>query len=123
MAESINGRQSEDSGRKFSLKQFLRGDDPRMMAFIRRQIPLIVLVIVLVMIYIGNRYDSQCDLVRIERMKEELVDVRYQALNITSDVSAKSKPSYIEQVVGGGTYGLQSSKQPPYRIVGRKKRR
>lgn len=123
MAESVNGRQSEAPEHEFSLKQFLRGEDPRMIAFIRRQIPLIVLVIVLVMIYIGNRYDSQCDLVRIERMKEELVDVRYQALNITSDVSARSKPSYIETVVGGGTYGLQSSKQPPYRIEGKKRRR
>lgn len=122
MAESVNGRQAEaPEESKFGIKQLLKGEDPRIVAFLRRQIPFALLVILLVLIYVGNRYDSQCDLVRIERLKKELVDVRYQALNTTSDVSAKSKPSYIEQAVGNGNSGLQTSEQSPYRIHSGKK--
>ncbi|MCQ2066862.1 MAG: hypothetical protein MJY65_04320 [Bacteroidaceae bacterium] len=114
MAESINGRQVEAPENEMNIRQILKGDDPRIMAFLKRQIPFIMLVIGMVLFYIANRYDSQCDLVRIEKLKKELTDVRYQALNITSDVSAKSKPSYIEKAVGSGNYGLQSAEQAPF---------
>lgn len=121
MAESINGRQTEAPDNHFGLKELLKGEDPRIVEYLRRQIPFIALCIVLVLLYVGNRYDSQCDQVRIEKLKKELVDVRYQALNTTSDVSAKSKPSYIENVVGNGKSGLQSSMQPPFRIKGKRR--
>ncbi len=114
MAESINGRQREAGTDSFSFKDIIKGDDPRIAAFLRRQIPFILYVIALILVYIGNRYDSQCDLVRIEQLKKELTDVRYQALNITSDVSAKSKPSYIEKAASDGQSGLRASVKPPY---------
>lgn len=122
MAESVNGRQVEAPENDFNIRQFLKGEDPRIMAFLKRQVPFILLVIFLILLYIGNRYDSQCDQVRIEKLKAELTDVRYQALNITSDVSAKSKPSYIEKTVGAGSYGLQPSEQAPYIIKGGRRR-
>lgn len=120
MAESVNGRQTEAPQRKLGLKELLKGEDPRIVAYIRHQIPFIALCICLTLLYIGNRYDAQRDIVRIEMLKKELIDVRYQALNMTSDVSAKSKPSYIETVVGNGNAGLQSATRPPFRIKGRK---
>lgn len=102
------------------LKQIIKGEDPRIIAFLRRQILFIILVIVLTLVYIANRYDSQCDLVRIEQLKKELVDMRYQALNITSDVSAKSKPSYIENTMNTSESGLHTSSKPFYRIPNRR---
>lgn len=119
MAESVNGRQKEAP--EMGFRQIIKGEDPRIIAFLRRQIPLILLVIVMILIYIGNRYDSQCDLVRIEQLKKELTDVRYQALNVTSDVSAKSKPSYMEKVMGSDGSGLQTSSKPFYRIKVKKR--
>ena len=101
-------------------KQIIKGEDPRIIAFLKRQVPLIILVIILTLVYIGNRYACQCDLVRIEQLKKELADVRYQALNVTSDVSAKSKPSYMEKAMGSGENGLQTSSQPFYKIRSRK---
>lgn len=116
MAESVNGRQTEAPENLLNWKQIIKGEDPRIGAFLRRQLPFLFLILFLILLYIGNRYDSQCDLARIEKLKAELVDIRYQALNTTSDVSAKSKPSYIEQTVGNGKNGLHSSEQSPYRI-------
>ncbi len=122
MAESINGRQQEAGDGRFGLKEILKGEDPRIVEYLRRQIPFIVLCMVLVLVYIGNRYDSQRDIIRIEQLRKELTDVRYQALNTTSDLSAKSKPSYIEKVVGSGNSGLQSSMQPPFRIKSKRRK-
>ncbi|MCQ2110739.1 MAG: hypothetical protein MJY79_04510 [Bacteroidaceae bacterium] len=115
MAESVNGRQKEAPKGRL-LKQILKGEDPEMIAMLQRQIPLILLVIVFILCYIGNRYSSQRDQIAIEKLKKELNDVQYQALNITSDVSARSKASYIESVVGSNGSGLETSAEPLFTL-------
>ncbi len=84
--------------------------------FLRRQIPLLLEILVCVIVYIGNRYAYQRDQVLAERLRRELVDLEYQALNTTSDVSAKSKPSYIEEVVTANGSGLGTTTEPPFRL-------
>lgn len=117
MAMSVNGRQEEAQPKRgFGLKDLLKGEDPRMIAFLKRQIPLLLLVMALLLIYIGNRYDSQCDQILIEDLKTQISQLQYQALNTTSDVSAKSKPSYIEEMVSRSASGLESTNEPPYRL-------
>jgi len=115
MAKSVNGRQTE-APKGHLLKQILKGEDPEMIAMLQRQIPLILLTMLFLLCYIGNRYSSQRDQIAIEKLKKELYDVQYQALNITSDVSARSKASYIESVVGANGSGLETSAEPLFTI-------
>ncbi len=84
--------------------------------FIHNNIWLLVEVLVCVIIYIGNRYAYQRDQAYAERLRRELVDMEYQTLNTTSDVSAKSKPSYIEKVATRNGSGLQPTTEPPFRL-------
>lgn len=84
--------------------------------FIHRNIWLLVEILACIIFYIGNRYAYQRDQVYAERLRRELVDMEYQTLNTTSDVSAKSKPSYIERVATRNGSGLQPVTEPPYRL-------
>jgi len=84
--------------------------------FIHRNIWLLLEILAFVIIYIGNRYAYQRDQAYAEKLKRDLVDMEYQTLNTTSDVSAKSKPSYIESVVTRNGSGLQPMTEPPYVI-------
>jgi hypothetical protein len=104
---------SQDMPPKLSFKQIIGGDLLNT-DFFRRQIRLLLLVIACTIVYIGNRYDSQRELITIERLRKELIDVQYQALNTTSDVSARSKPSYIESVVSKNGSGLSIPANPPF---------
>ena len=81
--------------------------------FIQRNFWLLVEILVCVFIYIGNRYGYQRDQAYAERLRRELVDMEYQTLNTTSDVSAKSKPSYIERVATRNGSGLKPTTEPP----------
>lgn len=69
-----------------------------------------------IILYICNRYAYQREQVTAERLRRELVNMEYQTLNVTSDVSAKSKPSYIEKVVDKEGSGLIISGESPYRL-------
>jgi len=93
-----------------------RGMMQSMPDFIHRNIWLLLEILVCVIFYIGNRYAYQRDQAYAERLRRELVDMEYQTLNTTSDVSAKSKPSYIETVVTRNGSGLEPITEPPYRL-------
>jgi hypothetical protein len=84
--------------------------------FIHRNIWLLVEILACIIFYIGNRYAYQRDQAYAERLRRELVDMEYQTLNTTSDVSAKSKPSYIEGVATRNGSGLQPVTEPPYKL-------
>lgn len=113
MAESANHRQTEA---KRSFKQILKAEDPELLAGIKHLLPFVLLIMLLLMLYIGNRYGCQCDMIELEKLKTELSDVNYRLLNSTSDVSARSKPSYIEGRVETSAHGLKTSVESPYEL-------
>ncbi|MBR4811162.1 MAG: hypothetical protein IK039_05315 [Bacteroidaceae bacterium] len=101
----------EDNSKETAKKKGLFQSVPD---FIHRNIWLLVEILACIIFYIGNRYAYQRDQVYGERLRRELVDMEYQTLNTTSDVSAKSKPSYIERVATKNGSGLQPVTEPPY---------
>ena len=86
----------------------------RISDFVRRNLLLVAEILLCIVLYIGNRYGYQRDQVMAERLRRELVDLEYQTLNTTSDVSAKSKPSYIEKIVTTNGSGLVIATEPAY---------
>ena len=104
----------EENGTNNTAKR--RGIMQSMPDFIHRNFWLLLEILFLVIVYIGNRYGYQRDQAYAERLRRELVDMQYQTLNTTSDVSAKSKPSYIERVATRNGSGLQPSTEPPYKL-------
>ena len=86
----------------------------RITNFVRRNLLLVAEILLCIVVYIGNRYGYQRDQVMAERLRRELVDLEYQTLNTTSDVSAKSNPSYIEKIVTTNGSGLVIATEPAY---------
>lgn len=86
----------------------------RISDFVRRNLLLVAEILLCIVVYIGNRYAYQRDQVMAERLRRELVDLEYQTLNTTSDVSAKSKPSYIEKIVTTNGSGLVIATKPAF---------
>ncbi len=82
--------------------------------FFGRHTMLWLEILLFILLYIANRYAYQRDRAVVESLKRELVDMEYQALGVTSDVSAKSKRSYIEKVVESGNAGLSIRGESPY---------
>lgn len=77
---------------------------------------LVLEILLCIILYIANRYAYQRDQAYAERLRRELVDMEYQSLNTTSDVSAKSKPSYIENVAARNGSGLKPATEPPFKL-------
>lgn len=98
-----------------SLKSILGGD---ILAtdFFRRQAGLLFLIIVLIIIYINNRYECQMQLIEIDNLKKELTDIKYDALTRSSELMERSRQSRIEEYISSKESDLQTSTHPPYLI-------
>lgn len=100
---------------RMSLKHIL-GGDILTHDFFRRQIKLLVLLVIFSIIYISNRYSCQQEMIEIDRLKKQLTDIRYDALTRSSELTEKSRQSRIEEYVSTEGSELETSTQPPYLI-------
>lgn len=71
---------------------------------------------ILVILYIDNRYSSQQEMIEIDRLKKELIDTKYDALTISSELTEKSRQSRIEEYISAEGTPLETASTPPYLI-------
>ena len=61
-------------------------------------------------------YQTACqkELVEIDKLRKELVDIKYDALTRSSELTERTRQSRIEEYVSSGESRLQMSTTPPY---------
>jgi len=98
-----------------SIKSILGGD---ILAndFFKRQTSLLILIMVLTILYINNRYECQQEMIEIDRLKKELTDIKYDALTRSSELMEKSRQSRIEEYISTEDSHLETATSRPYLI-------
>lgn len=114
-AEQTQENHTKTDSPNMSFKSILVGDILTH-EFFRRQMVLMVMLVIYIIIYISNRYDCQQKLIEIDQLKKELVDIKYDALTRSSELLEKSRQSKIEEYVSQGESALETSTNPPYLI-------
>lgn len=86
------------SPKHMSIRSILGGD---ILAndFFKRQTRLLILIMILTVLYIDNRYSSQQELIEIDKLKKDLIDIKYDALTRSSELMEKSRQSRIEEYI------------------------
>ena len=113
--EQQNTTSQQESDSHITLKSILGGDILGH-SFLKRQANLLILIVLLTILYIDNRYSSQQELIEIDRLKKELTDIKYDALTISSELTERSRQSRIEEYISNKESDLQTSTNPPYLI-------
>ena len=114
--ESIKALASDDEQRQqnITLREILGGDILNAQV-IRRQIWVIVLIVGITIIYIGNRYCSQKELIKIDKLTKELRDSKYKALSSSSDLTEKCRESHVLEILQNNQDStLHIADQPPF---------
>ncbi|MEG1544382.1 MAG: FtsL-like putative cell division protein [Tannerellaceae bacterium] len=84
--------------------------------FIIKHTRMIVLVVILTFFFIGNRYTCMQKLREIDRLQQQLRDVRFEALSISSELTGNSRQSQIEMLIEEQGIELEGAKAPPYEL-------
>ncbi len=119
LKEAIAKQATEDEAPQsssFTLRKIL-GGDILTAQIIRRQIWLVLLVVIFVIVYISNRYSIQKDLIEIDQLQTQLQDAKYNALSSSSQITEKSRESNVLEMLKNNKDSiLHIATQPPYII-------
>ena len=112
---SKKSKKETGSSKHMSIRSILGGD---ILAndFFKRQTSLLILIMILTILYIDNRYSSQQESIEIDRLKKELTDRKYDALTRSSELMEKSRQSRIEEYISTGESPLETATNRPYLI-------
>ena len=103
--------------KNITLRKIL-GGDILSTDIIRKQIWLILIVVLFIVVYISNRYKCQQNLIKIDNLKSELEDAKYRALSSSSDLTQQTRESKVlERLHNDKDSTLHIPTQPPYIIT------
>ena len=84
---------------------------------VRRQVWLILLVVLFTVLYVAFRYQCQQDMIKISQLENELRDAKYRALSSSSTLTERCRESQVLEVLRQNHDSLlHVSVQPPYII-------
>ena len=109
-------KQKENTSPKHMSIRSILGGDILANDFFKRQTSLLILIMILTILYIDNRYTSQQELIEIDRLKKELIDIKYDALTRSSELMEKSRQSRIEEYISTEESHLETATNRPYLI-------
>lgn len=118
--EFVDSKVEREEIKGFSLKGIIDGS---LLAgtLIIRQLPFVLFLVLLAIIYIGNRYNAEKVIRRVLMVREEVVNLRAEQITTAAELMNYSKPSTIESLVEDQGLGLKHPTSPPYKIVKKKK--
>jgi hypothetical protein len=84
---------------------------------VRRQVWLILLIVLFMVVYVAIRYQCQQDMIKISQLETELKDAKYRALSSSSTLTERCRESQVLEVLRQNQDSvLHVSDQPPYII-------
>ena len=115
--EQQNTEQNQNAAPQITLKSIFSGDILGH-KFLKKQANLLILIVMLTILYIDNRYNSQQELIEIDKLKKELINAKYDALSVSSELTVRSRQSRIEEFITeeNAAEPLQTAATPPFLI-------
>lgn len=117
--EQIRQSVSEDDDApigSLTLRKIL-GGDILSAQLVRRQIWLLLLIVLFITFYVAFRYQCQQDMLDISQLESELTDAKYKALSSSSNLTERCRESHVLEALRNNKDSvLHASNQPPYNI-------
>lgn len=107
-------RKSEDLSdfRSSTLRDILNGDILTK-KFLRKQYRLIILLVLLSIAYIDNRYASEKQIAEMITLKKNIQDAKYESLTISAELMEISKQSNLLKLLQKKGMKLKPGNTPP----------
>jgi len=104
-----------ENSKKRGFRQWMNGDILTT-EFVRSQVFLFLLFCVIAIFYIDNRFACEQQIVKINRLKEQLTNAKYEALTTSSILMQISRQSQVSTEVNSKGIDLQPSSEPAIKV-------
>jgi hypothetical protein len=101
---------------RFRIKEFIDGT-VLVREDTRKQLPFVIFLTFLGIVYIGNRFYTERLVRQINEMKAEVGNLRSEQITIASELMNLSRPSEVADMMKEKNLGLYESLEPPKKLV------
>lgn len=84
--------------------------------FFLKNTRFMLVVFVIIVFYISNRYSCISKLSEIESLKRELKDAKYESLTISSELTGISRQTQVKSLIEKNGLGLAAPTDPSYKV-------
>ncbi len=84
--------------------------------FFVKNLSFIIVLVLVMILFISQRYTVLRRISELERLKVELKDAKFESLNISSDLTEISRRSQIERMVEKSGLDIEETNEPVYVI-------
>jgi hypothetical protein len=113
--EFVDPKVESKEHKKTSLKELIDGSIITRKA-ITQQLPFILFVSFLAVLYIGNRYHAEKIVRKIDKLQVEVQDLRAESIITASELMFISKQSEVLKLVNLQNINIKESVEPPIMI-------
>ncbi len=85
--------------------------------FVIRQLPFIIFLTILAILYIGNRYHAEKLVRRSSELQTEMKELRAEAITVSAELMHLSRQSEVLKLLEKNNLDLAESVEPPKKIV------
>ena len=111
-------KESDDAPTGLLTLRTILGGDILSAAMVRRQVWLLLLIVVFISISVAFRYQCQQDQIMIDKLERQLVDIKYKAMASSSQLTERTRKSrIIEALRQNNDTTLHTTTTPPYIIL------
>ena len=114
--EFVDAKTENEEIRGFSLKGIIDGSLLTLRSVVD-QLPFILFLVLLAVIYIANRYHAEKMVREITSLKSEVKDLRAEQIITASELMNLSRPSNVGKLIKERGLDLEEPEEPPYKIV------
>ena len=114
--EFIDSKIESEEIKGFSFKSLIDGSLLTVSSFVK-QLPFILFLVLLALIYIANRYNAEKMVRDINSLKTEVKELRAEEITTASELMNLNRPSNVQNLVEEHQLGLKLSNDPPYKII------
>jgi cell division protein FtsL len=112
MEDFISPKEEQNELKKYSIKEVITGSVLKQKVIVR-QLPFIIFIVLLAMLYIANRYHAEHLLRESTRLQEELNELRAESITVASELMFASRQSQVLKLIEENNLGLKESRTPP----------
>ncbi len=76
----------------------------------------ILVVFIIMVLYISNRYSCISKMAEIEALKTELKDAKYESLTISSQLTGVSRQTQVRSLIERNGLELKAPTEPSYKV-------
>lgn len=110
--EFISAKQEQREADKISWKDLMSGDILTRVAVVR-QLPFLLFIVALMMIYIANQHNYVETHREFGKMKKKVAVLRFKSMELRAELMKYSRQSQVMKRIADRNLGLELSSEPP----------